>query len=43
MAAPAGPLAGVREHLDGERAAVKRLSGGALCPLGVVVLFAPEG
>ena len=34
--APADPFAGVREHLEGERAAVKRLVGGALCPSGGV-------
>jgi hypothetical protein len=30
---PSGPVAGVREHLEGERAAVNRLGGDALCPL----------
>jgi hypothetical protein len=29
---PSGPVAGVREHLEGERAAVNRLGGGALFP-----------
>jgi hypothetical protein len=30
---PFDPLAGVREHLEGERAAIKRLGSGALFPI----------